>query len=250
MFDHTKSAVRKTVEDFQRLGFFFTVLSNLSYIAYLVYALCTERSIFLVNAVLLALSAAYFLFYLIATGFGRDLDSKKRAKKYTKRAFSWAKRLMKVYVFGVMLYSLSSVSEGATAPYVILMALQLVFFLFQILFECVCHIFKKRFDLFITALSMDSEPFTKPVKSVGNFFKKLSGHEVESTPAPTKTQEMLAKMVQEKRAEEYQQKLKEKLAKKQQRKEAKLARVKVKTIKPKKEVAAATPEEPVKLLEE
>lgn len=249
MFDHTKSAFRKTVEDFQKLGFFFTVLSNLSYIAYLIYALCTGRSIFFVNLGLLALSFAYFLFYLIATGFGKDLDSKKNVKKHTKRAFSWAKRLMKLYVFAVILYSLSSVSEGATAPYVILMALQLVFFLFQIIFECICHVFKKRFDLFITALSMDVEPFTKPVKSVGNFFKKLSGQEVESTPAPTKTQEVLSKMVKEKREEDARKKQKEKWEKKQRRLEKKQRRVKVKTIKS-KELASIGEIDPQKLLEE
>ena len=185
MFNHTKAAVRKTIDDFKRLGFTFTVLSNLSYIAYLVYAVATHRNLQAVNIVLLAVSVLYFLFYLFATRFGKDLDGNKLVKKNVKKAFKIAKKCMKAYTLGVMIYGLASAGEKASSLYIIFMALQLMFLLIGVVFDCIVRVIEKRFEMFKTAISLD----TKPVKTVGNFFKKLTGKEVEQAPAPSKSEE-------------------------------------------------------------
>ena len=217
MLDYTRAAVKKTVDDFKRLGFFFTVFSNLSFISYLIYAIVDNRSFLAVNIVLLTLSVAYFSFYLFATKCGKDLQGNKLAKKNVKRNFNIAKRCMKLYTLGVMLYGLSGVGKGADALYVIFMALQLMFFLIGVVFDCLVYIVEKQADFFLTAIKMDVDQITKPVKSVGNFFKKLSGEDVEPAPAPTKNQELLNRMVAEQKEEKEKQKLKEKFEKKQKR---------------------------------
>ena len=244
MFDYTKAAVRKTIDDFKKLGFNFTILSNLSYISYLIYALATGRSLLAVNIILLAISIAYFLFYLIATKFGKDLDGNKIVKKNVKKALKLAKKLMKVYTFAIMLYGLSSASTNATAPYVIFMALQLMFFLIGVVFDCIVRVVEQRLELFKTALNMDTEPFTKPVKTVGNFFKKLSGKEIEQEPAPTKNHELLTNLVQEQKEEKEKKKIKALFKKRQKRLEKQQNDVvKVKLIEPKtKETAVADTE--------
>ena len=68
------------------------------------------------------------------------------------------------------------------------MALQLMLFLLQIVFDFLRYILEKRFELFLTAIKMDVDHVTKPVKTVSNFFKKLSGEEIQEEPTPTKTQ--------------------------------------------------------------
>lgn len=211
MLDHTKAAIRKTIEDFKKLVFAFNVLTNLSYIGYLIYAIVVPRSIMAINIILLCLSSVYFLFYLIATSFGKDLDGNKIARKNAKKLLKIAKKIMKVYSLGVMIYGLSSASENATAPYVILMALQLMFFLIGVVFDCIVAVAEKRFELFKTAIALD----TKPVKAVGNFFKKISGKEVEAPSPPTQTQELLTSLVQEQKEENKAKKLKQRFEKKQ-----------------------------------
>lgn len=221
MLDYTRAAVKKTVDDFKRLGFLFTVFSNLAFIAYLVYAIIDSRSFLAVNIVLLTLSVAYFSFYLFATSCGKDLQGNKLAKKNVKQIFNIAKKCMKLYTLGVMLYGLSSAGEGASALYVIFMALQLMFFLIGVVFDCLVYIVEKQADFFLTAIKMDVDQITKPVKTVGNFFKKLSGEEVQPEPAPTKNRELLTKLVQEQKEEKEKIKLKEKFEKKQKRLEKK-----------------------------
>jgi len=226
MFEHTREAWAKTLEDFKKLGFSFTVLSNAAYIGYLIYAIATSRGELWVNIPLLAFSVLYLGFFLFATRFGRELDGKKSLKKFAKRIFNIAKRAMKFYTFAVMLYGLSSASKGPSAFYVILMALQLMFFLLQIVFDFLRYILEKRFELFLTAVKMDVDAVTKPVKTVSNFFKKLSGEEIEEAPEPTKTQALLSKRVQlakeerkQKQAEEKEKKRLEKLALREQKKQ-------------------------------
>ena len=225
MLNHTKEAVLKIIEDFKKLGFSFTVGANAAYIGYLIYAITTSRGELWVNIPLLVFSVLYLGFYLYATQFGKELNGKNDLKKTAKRLFSHAKKLMKAYTFAVMLYSLTSVGKGADAFYVILMALQIMFFLLQIVFDIIVRIIEKYADIVKTAVTMDIDQITKPVKSVTTFFKKMTGKEVDVDPAePTKTQEMLTARVQtakEKKAQEKEEKRLEKELLKQQKRELK-----------------------------
>ena len=229
MLDYTREAFSKIVEDFKKLGFGFTVGGNVAYIGYLIYAIATTRGDLWVNIPLLVFSVVYLSFYLYATQFGKELDGKKNLQKIAKRIFSWAKKLMKVYTFGVMLYGLTSVSKGADAFYVILMAMQIMFFMLQIVFDIIVRIIEKYADMVRTAITMDVEQVTKPVKSVTNFFKKMSGKDVEEEESePTKMQEMLTARVQtakEKKAQEREKKRQEKEFLRQQKRDAKIGNI-------------------------
>ena len=98
-------------------------------------------------------------------------------------------------------------------------------FLLQIVVEIIMAIVNKYADMVKTAVTMDIEQVTKPVKSVTNFFKKMTGKEVEETESePTKMQEMLNARVQtarEKKAQAKEEKRLEKELLKQQKREAK-----------------------------
>ena len=247
MLDYTKAALSKTIEDFKKLGHSFTVLSNIAYIGYLIYALCTSHTFFIVNIILLCISTAYLLFYLIITRFGKDLDGHKSEKKSVNKIVAWAKNCMKFYTLGTMLYSIATVQDSVNGLQLILLTLQVLCFIMQLLFTLICHVVEKRMELFKTAFDMDVQQIAKPVTAVGNFFKKVSGHEVEPTPAPTKTQIMLterAKATKEQvKAIKAQQKA-EKQARKQQLREEqqtkKAAKKAAKTPTPAQAETAAT----------
>ncbi len=251
MIDYTIAAFSKIIEDFKKLGFWFTVGVNLAYIGYLIYALASSRGELWVNIPLLVFSVVYLGFYLFATSFGKELDGRKSLKKTAAKIFKRAKQLMKFYTLAATLYSLTGVSQGADVLYILLTALQVMFFLLQIVVEIIMAIANKYADMVKTAIQMDYEQITKPVKSVTNFFKKMTGKEVDEDPAePTKVQEMLTERVQtarEKKAQEKEERRLEKELLKQQKREAKKAgNTAEKTIEALEQTAVseATPEAP------
>ncbi len=243
MLDYTKAAISKTLEDFKKIGYSFTVLFNIAYIGYLIYVLCANHTFFVTNIILLCISTAYLLFYLIITRFGKDLDGHKSEKKSVNNIVKWAKYGMKIYTLGTMLYSIATIQETVNGLQLILLTLQILCFILQILFTLVCYVIEKRLEMFKVALDMDWQEFKKPVTAVENFFKRVSGKEVEPKPAPTKTQIMLTERAQaskeQTKAKKAQDKTERKERKQQLREEKKAEKAAKKAAK--KDKSAALP---------
>lgn len=103
MFDYTQAAFKKILHDFKKLRIGITVGTHLLSIAYLIYALCTGTGFLIANIALLALTASYFVFFII-------MESKAHAKKLKKRIknfYGWCKRLIKLPVLGIAVYGLA-----------------------------------------------------------------------------------------------------------------------------------------------
>jgi hypothetical protein len=81
MFDYTKTAVNKIVADFKKFFLRFSIGAQIVYIAYLLYALLTNTELWIVTAILLVLTVAYFIFFLVATAKDADKKLKKRARR-------------------------------------------------------------------------------------------------------------------------------------------------------------------------
>ena len=88
-----------------------------------------------------------------------------------------------------------------------------------------------RINLFIEGLKADYETITKPVKTVGNFFKKMAGKEIEEAPEPTKQRIILDQRVAEARAERQEKKLTEKWTKQEEKKRVKALKKQAKAAK-------------------
>lgn len=244
MLDYTFAAFGKIIEDFKKLGFGFTVGANFAYIVYLIYALITSRGELWVNISLLVFTTAYLSFFLFATRFGTALDGKKNLKRTAKKIFKWAKKLMSVYTFGATLYTLTGMSQGADVLYILLTAMQVIMFLLQIAVDIIIIVVNKYAEMVRTAVTMDVQQITKPIKTATNFFKKVTGKEVEEDDSePTKTQEMLTARVQtakQKKAQDKEAKRLEKEQLKKQRKESKKkGAVETESVTPTQEVAVS-----------
>ena len=61
---------------------------------------------------------------------------------------------------------------------------------------------------------LDYEKLKKPVKTVGNFFKKLTGKEVEPEKEPSKDREVLDQIVAKEKAKKEQEKAQQRVDKK------------------------------------
>ena len=228
MFDYTKTAVNKIVADFKKFFHRFSVCAQIVYIAYLIYALFANTELWIINTILLVISVAYFIFFLIATA--KDAD--KKLKKRVKTIFTRCKQVIKLFTLGVMLYGIWQTSTHVDPLSVILTALMIVGWVLQILFEVIFTFFLNKVNFVWEAVQADREEITKPVKNIGNFFKRITGKEIEEEKEPTKNRLLLDGMVEEyrekkseeknaKKREKKQAKLEEKIAKKQAKKKNK-----------------------------
>ncbi len=227
MLDYTKAALKKTLDDFKIVDYIRNIVTQALYILYLVYAVCTKTGSIWVDIAMLVLCVAYFVFFMIMTK-GKPLQPPAEAQKFVKSLFKWCKLLLKFFTLIIMLYGIYFTTEKPTPLSVILSALMIVLWVLQILFEVLVRIITSRAQLLIEGLEADYEELVQPVKSVGNFFKKITGQEVDAPKEKSKRRLWLDRKVDENRAEKKEQKKKEKAEKKEKRKHLKEERKKKK----------------------
>ncbi len=209
MLDYTKAAIKKTVDDFKRLDYIRNIVTQVLYIGYLIYALIASSGVLWANILLLTLSAAYFVFFLVITA-GEKSKAKKKVKKLATQIFKRCKQLVKLFTTVVMVYGVCVTTKNVTPLAVVLAAFMIVGWLLQIVFDVIFHLFIKRANLLIEGIKADAQAMAKPVKSVGNFFKKLTGKQVEPEPEKSKERIWLDNKVAENKAERAEEKRLEK----------------------------------------
>lgn len=219
MLDYTKAAFLKIVNDFKRVAYLLNVTTQILYIAYLIYALFSGAGVIWANIVLLGLSVAYFILFLCMTA-GRVLEPTTKAQQIVHIIFKRCKQVIKLFTLGVMLYGLYATTKRVTPVSVVLNALMIVGFVLQIIFEIIFYIVKTRAQLLLDGIQADLEFITKPAAKVGNFFKKLTGKDVEPEKEKSKTRVWLDERVEQNKAEKAAQKQEEKQRKKQARTDA------------------------------
>lgn len=218
MLDYTKAALKQITEDFKKVDLVRNVLTQILYIFYLGYAIFIKSGNFTVNLILFVLSVGYFAFFIWATG---QEQTHRKMQKVVFTIYVRCKQLIKLFTLGVMLYGVWIATEQVTPLGVILSALMIVGWVLQIVFEILIKFFSKRANLLIEGLEADYENMTKPARKVGNFFKKVSGKEIEEKE-PTKARLFLEQKVEEEQVAKKNEKLEGKYVKKRDKKNAKV----------------------------
>lgn len=218
MLDYTKAALKQITEDFKKVDLVRNVLTQILYIFYLGYAIFIKSGNFTVNLVLFVLSVGYFAFFIWATG---QEQTNRKMQKIVAVIYVRCKQLIKLFTLGVMLYGVWIATEKVTPLGVLLSALMIVGWVLQIVFEILIKFFSKRANLLIEGLEADYENMTKPARKVGNFFKKVTGKEVEEKE-PTKARLFLEQKVEEEQVAKKNEKLEGKYVKKRDKKNAKV----------------------------
>ena len=103
MFDYTQAAFSKVLKDFKRLRTVITVFVHLFSIAYLIYALATQTGFLIANVALLALTASYFVFFILM----ESRQNKTRLRKRVADIYGWCKRLIKLPLLVIAVYGLA-----------------------------------------------------------------------------------------------------------------------------------------------
>ena len=209
MLTYTKAAGKKILQDLQKIALVCSVVTQLFYIFYLLYATWNDIGVFYIDLVLLILYCAYFGFFLYNHNFGK----KKEIALTVKSIFKWSKRLIKLVNLGIMIYGIVYTATKPDALSIVLTALVAILWLVDLLLEIAVKVIKSWWQLFLEGIQADLEVITKPVNTVSNFFKKVTGKEVEEPSPPTKRRLLLNRLVEKVKRDKREKKLETKYLK-------------------------------------
>ena len=196
MLDYTIVAWEKALNDAKRVFYGIGLVSQILYIAYLLYSIFAPAGIFIVNVILCVVSVIYFAFYVFYYDKCKDY-----IKNRMKHAFVWFKIGINAFTLGVALYGIYAATTNITPTSVIMVAMMVVSWVLRVFLELAVCFLEGEFNLVLEGLRADWDNATKPVKTVSNAIKKITGQEVEPEPEPSKMRKILDIKVMEKRAE-------------------------------------------------
>lgn len=202
MFDYTKTAIDVTVKDLKRIFFFFNGFVQLLYIAYLTYACIAHKGFFAANVVLLSVSVAYFVFFVLTY-----TKKERKLKKLARRTYSLAKIGINAFSIGVAVYGICVTVDEVSTVSVILLVLMIIGWLLSVLLQAAIYFIDSRARLIIEAFRADKETVLKPVVAVKNTVKKLVGKEVETPEEPNRFRRFLDRKIEKKKEETEQNQL-------------------------------------------
>ena len=216
MFDYTKTALHKILNDFLRIKKICDVITPLFSIAFLTYAVIAQTGILIANCILLAVAVAYYVFHLIVTFRKTD----KELVDGVKLTYKICMRAIKFFTIAVAVYGLWFAVNDTDPTAMILNVLSLVGWLLGVVMDIISFIIGKYADLIKEAVEADVENITKPITATGNFFKKITGQAVEDKEI-SKTRERLDEMVAARKEELKTLKAEAKEQKKQEKRDEK-----------------------------
>ena len=193
MLEYTRAAIEKTIKDLKAIVYFISIAVQVSYIAYLIYAIALDIGFLWANITLVAISASYLVFYLV-TLEKKDKFSRE-AKKTTRHAYNRIKITLNIFTLGMMVYSVYIASTHITTVSVVWVALSAIGLIIKILFELGVTFTENRAELILEGMKADFENVIRPAQTAVNFVKKITGHEVKEEAPPTKIREKLNKLV-------------------------------------------------------
>ena len=175
MFDYTREAIGTTISEIRRFSVGYTVLANLVFIAYLIYAICVGAGLIAVNIVLAALVFCYLAFY-IAT-YKTAKKQTKAVRRTVRHWLAWTKILAKALTLGISLYGIYLTTTHTTPISLIVTTLTCISWVGQVAVELVCLYLEAKLNLFKAAIEADFEGGIKIANTVGNVYKRFVGEE-------------------------------------------------------------------------
>lgn len=217
MFDYTKAIFKKTEKDLETALRIFQLGTQILYIAYLIYLVLRQSSIWYLHLTLLIISVAFLAFDIIThknlsqvkkekVTFLKKKEHKHKLKKIRKLRSNIRKwkfyiaHLLKAFVLASAFYPMIASPYSIHPLSIICTTVMAFMWIIQIIFEVLRLILEDRGAMFIEALHADVEFITKPVNTVKNAFKRIIGKEVEEYPEPTDERVYLDKLVEKNRS--------------------------------------------------
>lgn len=197
MLLYTRAYFNKLIHDFNLAAYCFNVISPLIYIAYLLYAIFLPVGFMWANISLLCLTVLYLVFYLVTY----DLKEKKlkNAKKRVKHIFRGLKLSVSGMTLGITIYGIYVATTHTSVLSVVLSCFMALFWVIQLAVELISYVIEYQAELFLAAIERDKDELIRPITSVGNFVKRVTGKEPEPPKEPKKILKVLDGRVEEMR---------------------------------------------------
>ena len=218
MFEHTRAVLDKTVSDFRRFIWGFALFVQLFYIGYLAYSVFSNNGNMIINISLLVVSVAYFIFYVVT--YEKNDKQSKEMKRMIKRALKWYKISTSALTLITMVYGIYSASGNPNPLSLILVAVMVIVWVMQVIFELAYYAIEARVNLFKAAFDVDIETIKKPISAIDGFVKRMKGEEVQTPSEPAYEKKALDKIVSSWRARRNEEKELKKKKKEDKKKKA------------------------------
>ena len=153
-FKQTLFVLDQTVTDFKRLKYICNFGAQLLYIAYLIFALCNGIGNVVTNVILVTLCGLYFLFFLCVEDINMSKEA-KLLKKRVHRIYKLLRRLTQIAVIVMSVIALGDATFENDAIDILLCALMIVSFMFQLLVDAAAWYAEMRVNQFKAAFMAD-----------------------------------------------------------------------------------------------
>ncbi len=197
MLEYTRASINKTVDDCKLFAYIYGIISQALCVAYLIYAMAVSAGMLWANIVLCAAASAYLAFNIIT--HDRTSQRASKVKKVTKRAYKWLKICIRAVTLGFMVYNVYVATTHITPLSVIWAGCLVIGWILQIIIELTVCFIENRARLIMDGIEADVRGLLKPVHTVGNILKKVTGAETEPEPEPSKNMLLLDKRVRQER---------------------------------------------------
>ena len=223
MLDYTRAIFTKTQKDLDTALTSYNFVTQVIYIAYLVYLMFTPNPIWYLHLALLVISSAFFVFDIVTKNglnaikresftsqekrvHKEKLTRAKKRRSEVKKIKFYASHVIKLFVLASALYPIIALPDTVHPFSVMCTTIMILLWVLQVVLEVLKVVLEGRGEMFVEALRADVEFFTKPVNSVKNTFKKMIGKEVEEAADPSKSRLYLDKLVETAREEKKEKK--------------------------------------------
>ena len=173
MLTNTRATFDKIFMDFKRFSYYFSIVFNCVYILVMVYALVVGAGNLHINITLLLGAVAYFVFFVLTYW----TNEKNKEKKAVRRIYRCFKLLMSCISLSITVYGLYIATEEVNIISVLLAALSFISWIFGIVTTVIIEFVESRREMLLAALAMDFEKVSKPVNTISNAVRKITGKE-------------------------------------------------------------------------
>ncbi len=197
MFKHTMAAYNIIADDFRKLKFVFTLVTQAIFFIYSIYSIFTERGFLIANSIFAALALGYFVF--VAFTYERQDKDTEKAKRFASRATKWVKLSVNLVTLSVMIYNAYFGITGMTVFSLVMLAFMVISWVVQVFAQIALYYVEHRLILFWHGMVADFEPVINVGTGISRVVRVVKGEDVEdgenAFTLPDKSREILSARV-------------------------------------------------------
>lgn len=166
MFKYTRAAMNRIVSSIKTIAHVANITMQSLMIIYLAFSMIFERGSLLINGILLGLTAANLIFYLVT--YAKEERGAKKLRRRVSRICIWAKLSINLVPLASICYSVYVGAPEVTSFTLIVTPLMIILWVAQVVFNLARLYIEHSAALFMDGIEMDMQQIRQPLVSVKN----------------------------------------------------------------------------------